>query len=95
MPITHKIINQYKYEFKIKYDADHENIIRTTDSRPSTEYIKTVSIDVDWIWFFIQALSEQWYQIMWIRFSLNQISFILSNKDEINSDKVPQIDNKE
>ena len=80
MPINHNITNPAAEDWKDKYDSEHENILRTTDSDENTTYETSTYLRVQWIGAFVQAISDQGDEIVGLTFKDNLLGFILSPK---------------
>jgi len=78
--LTTNIVNPDAENWIDKFDNEHENMVRTTESNPDTMYTKTTFLRVMWVWQFVQAISEQWDEIVWITFKDNLLGFILHPK---------------
>lgn len=80
MPITHNITNPETESWRDKFDSEHKNILRTTDSEENVQYDKQTFLRVMWIGAFVQAISEQGDKIVWLTFEDNLLWFILAPK---------------
>lgn len=77
--LTTNIVNPDAENWKDKFDNEHENVVRTTESNTETPYTKITFLRLQWIGSFVQAIADWGDKIVWLTFKDNLLWFILDS----------------